>query len=266
MKENRLYSLDSDLPNFSPTKYNSRGWRLWHSGTYLIFSICTFMFLFNYSYFTCSCYIIGSLFYLLSSFTEYIHFQRGCIGLSNLNSELKTNRKKNCKTILKRSEYGVYYFLSVICGFMLLVESIIFFIAFYFEFKNANDHNPILEWKPNVFYSQFVLMTFMLMFIVQLLKIGKITLKTQQYSYKKDKSNVIKESFGLIGSFCYILGFSWYLIIYTNRQKDSFPNIPQYSFIGGSVFFFLSTISLIVRYFFSGYADLNMEGMSFVTV
>lgn len=260
MEKQRLYSLDSDLPLFSQTKYNSQTWRIWHAGTYFLFTAFSVFLLFDYTFTSCLCYIISSFFFCLSSFTEYFHFQRGCIGLSNLNSTFKTNRKKNCKTILLRSEYGIYYFLSVISGLMLLTESIIF-LLFYNKNKSKSG-----AFKSIAFYCNFALISFMIMFVSQLFKLGKITLRTSQYSWKKDRSNVIKEALVLFASFCYIVGFASKIFILSFRKPPSYFNIPFYADICGCIFLFLSLMTLIFRYFLSGYDDLNMDGMSFVTI
>mgnify|MGYP003297773171 CR=1 FL=1 len=139
-------SLDLDMPNFNPTKYNKMEWRVSHSIFYFLFSSCLLasyilklidyiqdkkntapdklMFPLDKEHFKYILLGLAGCFYLISSFLEWTHFRRGCLGLSNLNSNIKTNRDMSVKARFQRAKTGFMYFLCVISSLLIILSSL----------------------------------------------------------------------------------------------------------------------------------------------
>jgi hypothetical protein len=243
--------LDLDLPNFSPTKYNSDIWKIINCFFYSVFSLgllvyTVFFLLRKDSIYTKLACDISFFFYNLMN---WLHYKRGCIGYSNLNSRLKTNVDKSFKAKFLRSEYGMKYFYPIIACFILIYSDIYFLLI-------SQEQNPDF-WNIN-------LAGLMIISLSQILKLEKILTDNRQYSVKNDLPNCFVEIFLFFGS----LGFSIsYLIqmVYIYDEETFRLFIIILKFIG--IFFILfSDIFLIFRFFFSGYDDLNTSDTSNLTV
>lgn len=251
--------LDLDIPNFNPTKYNNVYWRICHGTAYLSFGILYFL---SWSFITSGIVIrkkaffmgsinlvIGSFFYSLSTFIEWLHFRRGCIGMSNLNSMMKNNIDKSCGAAMVRSLTGRNYFLSFFASLILSGNSIAYLII---TIKKEPS-------KPFDFFYHFQLMGFIIIVLAQILKIDKITQKTKQYNYKNDYSNLLVEMTLLIGGLIFCIG-TIMIITYYNRA------FPHFCLIAGTLFFIISGFIIEYRYFLSGFADLNGSESTYITV
>ena len=243
--------LDLDLPNFSPTKYNSDIWKIINCILYSIFSLgllvyTVFFLLRKDSIYTKLACDISFFFYNLMN---WLHYKRGCIGYSNLNSRLKTNVDKSFKAKFLRSEYGMKYFYSIIACFILIYSDIYFLLI-------SQEQNPDF-WNIN-------LAGLMIISLSQILKLEKILTDNRQYSVKNDLPNCFVEIFLFFGSLCFSISYLIQMVyIYDEETFRLFVVILK--FIG--IFFILfSDIFLIFRFFFSGYDDLNTSDTSNLTV
>ena len=243
--------LDLDLPNFSPTKYNSDIWKIINCILYSIFALgslvyTVFFLLKKDSIYTKLACDISFFFY---NFMNWLHYKRGCFGSSNLNSRLKTNVDKSFKAKLLRSEYGMKYFYSIIACFILIYSDIYFLLI-------SQEQNPDF-WNIN-------LAGLMIISLSQILKLEKILTDNRQYSVKNDLPNCFVEIFLFFGSLCYSISYLIQMVyIYDEETFRLFIIILK--FIG--IFFILfSDIFLIFRFFFSGYDDLNTSDTSNLTV
>ena len=243
--------LDLDLPNFSPTKYNSDIWKIINCILYSIFSLgllvyTVFFLLKKDSIYTKLACDISFFFYNLMN---WLHYKRGCIGYSNLNSRLKTNVDKSFKAKFLRSEYGMKYFYPIIACFILIYSDIYFLLI-------SQEQNPDF-WNIN-------LAGLMIISLSQILKLEKILTDNRQYSVKNDLPNCFVEIFLFFGSLCFSISYLIQMVyIYDEETFRLFVVILK--FIG--IFFILfSDIFLIFRFFFSGYDDLNTSDTSNLTV
>lgn len=243
--------LDLDLPNFSPTKYNSDIWKIINCFFYSVFSLgllvyTVFFLLRKDSIYTKLACDISFFFYNLMN---WLHYKRGCIGYSNLNSRLKTNVDKSFKAKFLRSEYGMKYFYSIIACFILIYSDIYFLLI-------SQEQNPDF-WNIN-------LAGLMIISLSQILKLEKILTDNRQYSVKNDLPNCFVEIFLFFGSLCFSISYLIQMVyIYDEETFRLFVVILK--FIG--IFFILfSDIFLIFRFFFSGYDDLNTSDTSNLTV
>ena len=243
--------LDLDLPNFSPTKYNSDCWKIINCFFYSVFSLgllvyTVFFLLRKYSIYTKLACDISFFFYNLMN---WLHYKRGCIGYSNLNSRLKTNVDKSFKAKFLRSEYGMKYFYPIIACFILIYSDIYFLLI-------SQEQNPDF-WNIN-------LAGLMIISLSQILKLEKILTDNRQYSVKNDLPNCFVEIFLFFGSLCFSISYLIQMVyIYDEETFRLFVVILK--FIG--IFFILfSDIFLIFRFFFSGYDDLNTSDTSNLTV
>jgi hypothetical protein len=243
--------LDLDLPNFSPTKYNSDIWKIINCILYSIFSLgllvyTVFFLLRKDSIYTKLACDISFFFYNLMN---WLHYKRGCIGYSNLNSRLKTNVDKSFKAKFLRSEYGMKYFYPIIACFILIYSDIYFLLI-------SQEQNPDF-WNIN-------LAGLMIISLSQILKLEKILTDNRQYSVKNDLPNCFVEIFLFFGSLCFSISYLIQMVyIYDEETFRLFVVILK--FIG--IFFILfSDIFLIFRFFFSGYDDLNTSDTSNLTV
>jgi len=243
--------LDLDLPNFSPTKYNSDIWKIINCFFYSVFSLgllvyTVFFLLRKDSIYTKLACDISFFFYNLMN---WLHYKRGCIGYSNLNSRLKTNVDKSFKAKFLRSEYGMKYFYPIIACFILIYSDIYFLLI-------SQEQNPDF-WNIN-------LAGLMIISLSQILKLEKILTDNRQYSVKNDLPNCFVEIFLFFGSLCFSIS---YLIqmVYIYDEETFRLLVVILKFIG--IFFILfSDIFLIFRFFFSGYDDLNTSDTSNLTV
>ena len=243
--------LDLDLRNFSPTKYNSDIWKIINCILYSIFSLgllvyTVFFLLRKDSIYTKLACDISFFFYNLMN---WLHYKRGCIGYSNLNSRLKTNVDKSFKAKFLRSEYGMKYFYPIIACFILIYSDIYFLLI-------SQEQNPDF-WNIN-------LAGLMIISLSQILKLEKILTDNRQYSVKNDLPNCFVEIFLFFGSLCFSISYLIQMVyIYDEETFRLFVVILK--FIG--IFFILfSDIFLIFRFFFSGYDDLNTSDTSNLTV
>ena len=243
--------LDLDLPNFSPTKYNSDIWKIINCFLYSVFSLgllvyTVFFLLRKDSIYTKLACDISFFFYNLMN---WLHYKRGCIGYSNLNSRLKTNVDKSFKAKFLRSEYGMKYFYPIIACFILIYSDIYFLLI-------SQEQNPDF-WNIN-------LAGLMIISLSQILKLEKILTDNRQYSVKNDLPNCFVEIFLFFGSLCFSISYLIQMVyIYDEETFRLFVVILK--FIG--IFFILfSDIFLIFRFFFSGYDDLNTSDTSNLTV
>lgn len=243
--------LDLDLPNFSPTKYNSDIWKIINCFLYSVFSLgllvyTVFFLLKKDSIYTKLACDISFFFYNLMN---WLHYKRGCIGYSNLNSRLKTNVDKSFKAKFLRSEYGMKYFYPIIACFILIYSDIYFLLI-------SQEQNPDF-WNIN-------LAGLMIISLSQILKLEKILTDNRQYSVKNDLPNCFVEIFLFFGSLCFSISYLIQMVyIYDEETFRLFVVILK--FIG--IFFILfSDIFLIFRFFFSGYDDLNTSDTSNLTV
>ena len=243
--------LDLDLPNFSPTKYNSDIWKIINCFLCSVFSLgllvyTVFFLLRKDSIYTKLACDISFFFYNLMN---WLHYKRGCIGYSNLNSRLKTNVDKSFKAKFLRSEYGMKYFYPIIACFILIYSDIYFLLI-------SQEQNPDF-WNIN-------LAGLMIISLSQILKLEKILTDNRQYSVKNDLPNCFVEIFLFFGSLCFSISYLIQMVyIYDEETFRLFVVILK--FIG--IFFILfSDIFLIFRFFFSGYDDLNTSDTSNLTV
>lgn len=264
---NNDLSLDIDLPNFQPTKYNPFLWRFAHGTTFFLFSIG---FLVNAvmkfqkarnkastdieDLMSQIASLAGSGMYFISSFMEWFHFRRGCCGRSNLNSMLKTNVDESFKAALYRSEVGIKYFASVLASLIMIGASLMIL------FK-LDEINTIIV-HSNVLFLTAV----SIMFISQISKVYRILKKTKQYTFRKDKSNLTVELFLMISALLYIVYYSFVIVFTDNNSFIKLNYIDNYVNLGAVFMLFFSALSMQYRYYISGFQDLNMSNVSVFTV
>lgn len=245
--------LDTDLPNFQPTKYNSVSWRFTHwifnfifSGCFLCFPIfCRFCrdskIAFKYLY------LLGSASQMISAFVEWTHYVRGCLLPSNLNSICKTNIDNSCEAKYLRAKPGITYFISFVASVILTVGSALTFICEC----DFTEHKKYL-------FTAMIIFTF-----ITVAKLDKIVSPTKQYFFLNDISNAISHFLFLLGSLCYSLGsIVCFLPLFDFVDFYEKTKLHLFLFMGGGVLFVFSSILLLYRYFFSGLQDLNAEILS----
>lgn len=239
-----------DLPNFTSTKYNSDIWKIINLILYSLFclGLLADFILLNLKHYYIYPKSISDLCFFGYNFMNWFHYKRGCIGNANINSDVRTNIDKSFKAKLLRSEIGWKYFFSIIASF-ILIYSDIYYLVFS---KKANED----YWNIN-------LVGFMIISLAQILKIEKILTNNKQYSVMNDLPNCIIE----ISLFFSSLFFSTSFIIQMayDYLKDSFQLLNFILNVIGILFLFISDISLLLRYFMSGYDDLNTSEISNLT-
>ena len=244
--------LDLDLPNFNPTKYNTYTWKFVHCILYSIFSFALLIRVAIYIIKKKNVVIaklVADLTFLAYNCMTWFHYKRGCIGDSNLNSKIKTNIDKSLKARLLRSEFGWKYFFGLIGSFILIYGDI-----YYFFF--CEEQNPDF-WNIN-----FV--GLMIISLSQILKIEKILTENNQYKVINDLPNSFVEIFLFFGSLLFSISYLIQMVYYYNIDNFRlFNNVLQSL---GTVFILVSVISLIYRYFLSGYDDLNTSQISNLTI
>ena len=244
--------LDLDLPNFSPTKYNSDLWKIINCVFYSIFSICflvyTIFFLLEKDN-TIYTKLASDISFLFYNLMNWLHYRRGCIGFSNLNSGLKTNIDKSFKAKLLRSEYGFKYFYALIACFILIYSDLYLILI-------CDEENPDF-WNIN-------LIGLMIISLSQILKIEKILTENRQHSVKNDLPNCFVEIFLFFGSLFFSTSYLIQMVYYYKQEVVKLFTMILKCI--GIFFIFFSDIFLIFRYFFSGYDDLNISDASNITV
>lgn len=242
-----------DLPEFNPTKYNPLMWRVIHCFFYTIFS-CGFLWsniLFNEEEkgIDIKIKLISDSSLFCANFMMWLHYRRGCIGQANLESNLRTNIDKSFKAKILRSQSGWKFFSSLI-GSSILIYGDVYFLT------NCKELNPD--------FLNINLVGMMLISLSQILKIDKILTENKQYIVKNDISNCFIEIFLFFGSL--LTGNSYLLQMAYFRMKETINKLEFYLLIFGNLFIIFSNISLIYRYFCSGYDDLNTSTLSNLTV
>ena len=261
-------SLDVDLPNFQSTKYNPIWWKIIHGTAYFLFALGWTAAEILLKYYPNMLFkniinIIASAMYVICTTIEWLHFRRGCIGLSNLNSILKTNIDKSWKASLMRSETGIKYFFSVIGSLIMLIGSLLVFSPDSNGELYINSNNFTLASDIAQEITLLYLCSMIMVSIAQICKVEKILTKTKQYTFKKDKSNLLVELFAMFGGIICVIG---YLIREFKGNVNRFSIIDTYLCIGGGALFFVSALSMQYRYYLSGYEDLNMSMVSDYTI
>ena len=244
---------DLDLPYFSPTKYNSFGWRLLHSLTYFFYTILllasTFCFSLNKDEHSNIIMLVSHICYFVSTFVQWFYYKRGCVGQANHNSGVKSNIDRSSKAKLLRSEEGWKYFFSLFSSVILIYGNI-----YHFSFSEDEDTE---FWNIN-------LVGCMIVSLSQILKLNKILTDNRQYVVKNDLSNCFVEIFLFFGSLFF--GASYYIQMMYNYDQDTFKQFVTILKFIGNGFIVLSGISLIHRYFLSDYDDLNASDLSNITL
>ena len=257
--------LDLDLPDFSPTKYASAYWKLFHSAFYFLFS--GVLFGANISFISTENYIIYNIIslvahccYFISSFLEWFYFKRGCIGAANLNSKVKDNIDYSLRARILRSEQGWKYFFSFIASIVLISGNIHYLI---YDNKN-NEEKDKKGIIPDDNFWNINLVGEMIISLAQILKIEKILTQTRQYMIRNDLANCLIEIFFYFASLSFgTLNYFNLLYDYDYEKYKTFYKIIR---LGGSVLTTLSSISLVNRYYLSSYDDLNTSDLSNVTL
>ncbi len=247
-------NLDLDIPNFSPPKYKTTNWKLFHSCNCLLFAVffgiaTGFIYSTESStYFTLSTFSHSFLF--LSTFVEWTYFKKGCIGESNLNSKLKSNIDQSCKAKILRGEYGITYFFSFMASIILLLGDIIHY--FPTELKLSQYDSQI----NLVYFNIFGMMTLALS---QIFKLDKILNLDNKISYaKNDFSKLLFEALFFFASLldggdCIIQLFNM------NLKKSPLFILHLIIKVIASLLFVSSNFILQFNYFFSEYCKLNQR-------
>ena len=248
----KVEELDLDLPNFTPTKYNSPEWKIIHCIFYSAFSLgylaCLVLFIMKKNYVELIKAISDGAF-CVYNFMNWFHYRRGCIGKSNLNSKVKTNRDKSIKAKLLRSESGWKYFFALIANLILLYGD-----AYFFLF--CEEQNPD--------YWNILFVGFMIISLSQILKIDKILTDNAQYKVINDLPNCFVEILLFFGSLNLTTTYLIRMVYYFNQEAFRIFIIVINGI--GILLILLSDFSLIFRYFFSGYDDLNTSTYSNITL
>ena len=255
--------LDLDIPNFSPTKYAPNKWKFAHSlfyffySSFLIASNIIYLFPKNYNSYNIVLLISHSC-YFISSFLEWFYFKRGCIGYANLNSKIKDNIDYSIKARILRSEQGWKYFFSFFASIILIYGNIYYILSVK---SNDNNKKGVI---PDVEFCNINLIGVMIISLAQILKLEKILMETKLYIVKNDLSNCLIEIFFFFASLCF--GTLYFYSILYNYDDERFKNFYMILRIIGCALTFLSSISLINRYYMSDYDDLNTSDLSNVTL
>ena len=243
--------IDLDLPNYTSTKYNSK---IWKDINCLFYSLFCSAYIINIALFILKKYyiypkLVSDISFLGYNSMNWFHYKRGCIGYSNLNSKFKTNRDKSLKAKLLRSEYGLKYF------FVLIANSILIYSDFYFI-------GFCEEQNPDFWNIRFV--GLLIISLCQIFKIEKILTDNRHYDVKNDLSNCFVEIFLFFGTL--IISTSYLIqMMYFHKQETFIIFIISLKCLG-IFFIILSNISLIYRFYFSGFQDLNASQNSNLTI
>ena len=250
--------LDFDIPDFSPTKYGPFLWKLSHCLLYFLFTFAligsNISLMINNKYDKYNfILLLAHIFYCISSFLEWWFFKRGCIGYANLNSKYKDNIDKSLMARILRSEQGWKYFFSFEASMILISGNI-----YYFIYINITVKDPTPEyWNINLVGSMVISLS-------QILKLEKILTETKQYIIKNDLSNCLIEIFLFFSSLSF--GTLYLYRVLYNYDSEKYTKFYMILRIVGSFLSFLSSASLINRYYMSGNDDLNASNLSNVTI
>ena len=247
--------LDLDLPYFSPTKYETVYWRIFHSLSYFLFcSILATSTWFYYKKIINIYFIslfIANIFFVISTILEWTHFKRGCIGDSNLNSKLKNNIDKSFRARILRSEYGIKYFISVIASFMFIFGNFYYFIN-----SSLNSEKEINNIDIN--FINFNIFGMLTLGLSQIMKLEKMLIENKTNSIMRDFSKSLVEILLFFGSLFY--GASYMIqMFYLNSDE---PPLEKFFIVLrgiGNVNFFASSIVLQYRYYLSEYSDIDVD-------
>ena len=243
--------LDLDLPYFTSTKYNSANWIIMHTIFYSAFTLALLadiiLMIIKINFFYTK--LISDLFFFGYNFMSWLHYRRGCIGYSNLNSELKTNIDSSIKAKLLRSEFGWKYFMALIASFILIYSDI-----YYLTISQVR--NPDF-WNINFVGLSIVALT-------QILKLEKILTNNKQYSVTNDLPNCFLEIFLFFGAM--FLSISFLIEMCYDYNINSFKLFITILKSLGTFLIVLSDIALVFRYYFSSYDDLNTSDISNITL
>lgn len=242
--------LDLDLPYFSPTKYETVYWKIFHSLSFFLFaailSTSTWFFYKKQKQIYHISLTISNVFLVISTIMEWNHFKRGCIGYSNLNSKIKKNIDYSFRARVLRSEFGLKYFISFMASIMFIFGNI-----YYFSFtKNANSiDNPFID------FNLFGMLTLSLS---EIMKLEKMLTENKTNSVKSDFSKSLVEILLFFGSL--LFGASYMIQLFYLNVDDS-PLDKFYIIIRavGNINFLISSLVLQYRYYLDNYNDLNVN-------
>ena len=257
-KENKL---DLDLPNFSPTKFETNTWKIMHSITFFLYTAIlatsTWFFKQNLKKVFHISLTISNIFFVIATFVEWSHFKRGCIGYSNLNSCVKDNIDKSINAKILRSEYGVKYFISVMGACMFLMGNIYYLIKYKELFFDEEKNVKYIPIGDDVFLNiNFIGMV--VISLAQMMKIEKMMTENKINDIKNDLNGCLVEIFLFFASLFY--GTSYLLQrFYVNIEEPSIFWAYVVIKIIGNVIYIASALLLQYRYYLSTYEDLNAE-------
>ena len=257
-KENKL---DLDLPNFSPTKFETNTWKIMHSITFFLYTAIlatsTWFFKQNLKKVFHISLTISNIFFVIATFVEWSHFKRGCIGYSNLNSCVKDNIDKSINAKILRSEYGVKYFISVMGACMFLMGNIYYLIKYKELFFDDEKNVKYIPIGDDVFLNiNFIGMV--VISLAQMMKIEKMMTENKINDIKNDLNGCLVEIFLFFASLFY--GTSYLLQrFYVNIEEPSIFWAYVVIKIIGNVIYIASALLLQYRYYLSTYEDLNAE-------
>ena len=242
--------LDLDLPYFSPTKYETVYWKIFHSLSFFLFaailSTSTWFFYKKQKQIYHISLTISNVFLVISTIMEWNHFKRGCIGYSNLNSKIKKNIDYSFRARVLRSEFGLKYFISFMASIMFIFGNI-----YYFSFTtNANSiDNPFID------FNLFGMLTLSLS---EIMKLEKMLTENKTNSVKSDFSKSLVEILLFFGSL--LFGASYMIQLFYLNVDDS-PLDKFYIIIRavGNINFLISSLVLQYRYYLDNYNDLNVN-------
>jgi hypothetical protein len=249
--------LDLDLPYFSPTKYETVYWKIFHSLSFFLFaailSTSTWFFYKKQRQIYHISLTIANTFLIISTIMEWNHFKRGCIGYSNLNSKVKKNIDYSFRAKILRSEFGLKYFISFMASIMFIFGNIYYFFFNGLENKitaNANKiDNPFLD------FNLFGMLTLSLS---EIMKLEKMLTENKTNSVKSDFSKSLVEILLFFGSL--LFGASYMIQLFYLNVDDS-PLDKFYIIIRavGNINFLISSLVLQYRYYLDNYNDLNVN-------
>ena len=253
-KEDRL---DLDLPYFSPTKYETVYWKIFHSLSFFLFtailSTSTWFFYKKQGQTYHISLTIANVFFIISTIMEWNHFKRGCIGYSNLNSKVKKNIDHSFRAKVLRSEFGLKYFISFMASIMFIFGNIYYFFFNGLEIiitsNSYNIDNPFLD------FNLFGMLTLSLS---QIMKLEKMLIENKTNSVKSDFSKPLVEILLFFGSL--LFGASYMIqLFYLNVDESPLDKFYIIIRAVGNVNFLISSLVLQYRYYLDNYNDLNVN-------
>ena len=248
---------DLDLPYFSPTKYETAYWKVFHSLSFFLFTAIlatsTWFFYKKIRNIYHISLTIANSFYVISALMEWTHFKRGCIGYSNLNSKLKNNIDNTFRAKVLRSEYGITYFITFMASIMFISGNIYYFINNGLEIKKTANINNI----DNNFID-FNLFGMLTLALSQIMKLEKMLTENKTNSVKSDFSKSLVEILLFFGALFY--GASYMIqLFYVNAEESPLDTFYLLIRATGNLILFSSSLVLQYRYYLSNYNDLNVD-------